>query len=160
MDAGIPVVNLDREFTARGAYRTLIKGDNYGMGVAAGALHRREAQGQGVSNPVIAEIAGIDELQLTQDALAGFNDTLAAYGFKVSQPAWPAAVHRRVRPGRSRPNLLQAAPKIDAIWNHDDDQGVGVLAAIQQANRKEFFMVGGAGSRDAMRRHQGGRQRR
>ena len=41
-------------------------------------------------------------------------------------------------------------PKIDAIWNHDDDQGVGVLAAIQQAGRKEFFMVGGAGSLDAM----------
>jgi ribose transport system substrate-binding protein len=37
------------------------------------------------------------------------------------------------------------------MWNHDDDQGVGVLAAIQQANRKEFFMVGGAGSANAMR---------
>jgi ribose transport system substrate-binding protein len=47
-------------------------------------------------------------------------------------------------------NLLQAAPQIDAIWNHDDDQGIGVLAAIQQAGRDEFFMVGGAGSRNAM----------
>ena len=37
------------------------------------------------------------------------------------------------------------------MWNHDDDQGVGVLAAIQQANRSEFFMVGGAGSANAMR---------
>jgi ribose transport system substrate-binding protein len=48
-------------------------------------------------------------------------------------------------------NLLQAQPKIDAMWNHDDDQGVGVLAAINQANRNEFFMVGGAGSANAMR---------
>lgn len=48
-------------------------------------------------------------------------------------------------------NLLQAAPKIDAIWNHDDDQGVGVLAAIQSANRSEFFMVGGTGSANVMR---------
>ena len=47
-------------------------------------------------------------------------------------------------------DLLQAAPKIDAIWNHDDDQGIGVMAAINQANRDEFFMVGGAGSRNAM----------
>ena len=35
MVAGIPVVNLDREFDTPQAYRTLIKGDNYGMGVSA-----------------------------------------------------------------------------------------------------------------------------
>jgi ribose transport system substrate-binding protein len=47
--------------------------------------------------------------------------------------------------------LLQAHPKIDAVWNHDDDQGIGVEAAIKQANRdKDFFMVGGAGSRRVM----------
>ena len=32
MAAGIPVVNVDREFTEPGAYRTLITGDNYGIG--------------------------------------------------------------------------------------------------------------------------------
>ncbi len=45
---------------------------------------------------------------------------------------------------------MQAAPKIDAIWNHDDDQGVGVLSAIEAAGRDEFFMVGGAGSKNVM----------
>ncbi len=52
--------------------------------------------------------------------------------------------------------LLASAPKIDAIWNHDDDQGVGVLAAIDAAGRDEFFMVGGAGSANAMRSIQAG----
>ena len=52
--------------------------------------------------------------------------------------------------------LLSAAPQIDAIWNHDDDQGVGVLAAIDAAGRDEFFMVGGAGSANAMRAIQSG----
>ena len=46
---------------------------------------------------------------------------------------------------------LDALPKLDALWNHDDDQGVGVLAAIDNAGRDEFFMVGGAGSANAMR---------
>jgi ribose transport system substrate-binding protein len=46
--------------------------------------------------------------------------------------------------------LLQALPKMDALWNHDDDQGIGVLAAVKQANRSEFLMVGGAGSRAAI----------
>jgi ribose transport system substrate-binding protein len=42
------------------------------------------------------------------------------------------------------------------MWNHDDDQGVGVLAAIKEANRSEFIMVGGAGSANAMREIQSG----
>ncbi|MGO1242170.1 MAG: substrate-binding domain-containing protein, partial [Cellulosimicrobium funkei] len=53
-------------------------------------------------------------------------------------------------------NLLQAAPQIDAIWNHDDDQGVGVLSAIENAGRDEFFMVGGAGSKQVMEHIQAG----
>src|SRR4029453_4791120 len=46
--------------------------------------------------------------------------------------------------------LLAAAPQIHPLGNPDDDQGVGVLAAIDAAGRDEFFMVGGAGSKNAM----------
>jgi ribose transport system substrate-binding protein len=149
MDAGIPVVNLDREFDTPQAYRTLIKGDNYGMGVAAATYIGDQLKAKNVSNPVIAEIAGIDNLQLTQDRSRGFAQTLAKYGYRVTARQ---AAQFTVESGQSvTANVLQAQPKIDAMWNHDDDQGVGVLAAINQANRKEFFMVGGAGSANAMR---------
>ncbi|MBO0868060.1 MAG: substrate-binding domain-containing protein [Micromonosporaceae bacterium] len=146
MGAGIPVVNLDREFSDPGASRLLIKGDNYGMGLAAGQYIGAKLKGK--TNPVIAEIAGIDNLPLTQDRSRGFRDGLAQYGLKVTNRV---AAQFTVQSGQDvTANLLQAAPKIDAIWNHDDDQGVGVLAAIKQAGRSEFFMVGGAGSLDAM----------
>ena len=36
MDAGIPVINVDREFASPFAARTTMLGDNYGMGVSAG----------------------------------------------------------------------------------------------------------------------------
>ena len=52
---------------------------------------------------------------------------------------------------RAASNLLQAAPQIDAVWNHDDDQGVGVKAAFDNAGRDEFAFIGGAGSANAMR---------
>ena len=146
MDAGIPVVNLDREFSDAGAARLLIKGDNYGMGLAAGLYIGNKLKGN--TGAVIAEIAGIDNLPLTQDRSRGFKDGLASFGLKVSNRV---AAQFTVQSGQDvTANLLQAASKIDAIWNHDDDQGVGVLAAIKQAGRKEFFMVGGAGSLDAM----------
>jgi ribose transport system substrate-binding protein len=148
MEAGIPVVNLDREFSDPLAYRVLIKGDNYGMGVAAGHYISTKLRDAGVSAPVIGEVAGIDNLPLTQDRSQGFADALATYGFEVTNRV--AAEFTADSGQQVTANLLQAAPQIDAIWNHDDDQGIGVLAAIGQANRDEFFMVGGAGSRNAM----------
>ena len=146
--AGIPVINLDREFPDALAYRLLIKGDNYGMGVAAGNYIAAQLKSKGVTAPIIGEIAGIDALPLTQDRSKGFKDALAANGFRVANRR--AAEFTADSGQREAAGLLQALPKMDALWNHDDDQGIGVLAAITQANRKEFFMVGGAGSKAAI----------
>ncbi len=148
MKAGIPVVNLDRAFPSAAAYRLQIKGDNYGMGLAAGAYVIEQLKAKGVSNPIIGEIPGIDSLELTQERTQGFNAALAAAGFKVAnrRPAEFTADSGQAAAAA----LLQALPKMDALWNHDDDQGIGVLAAIKQANRSEFFMVGGAGSKSAI----------
>jgi ribose transport system substrate-binding protein len=146
MQAGVLVVNLDREFSDASASRLLIKGDNYGMGFAAGNYIAGRLSGK--SNPVIAEIAGIDSLPLTQDRSKGFKDALALHNLKVTNRV---AAQFTAQSGQNvTANLLQGASHIDAIWNHDDDQGIGVLAAIKQANRSEFFMVGGAGSLDMM----------
>jgi ribose transport system substrate-binding protein len=146
MEAGIPVINVDREFSSPFAARTTVLGDNYGMGVSAGT-YICEKLGD---NPdaVVAEIAGIDSLPLTQDRSKGFADALEDCGLEVSNRV---AADFTVQGGEAAASqLLSAAPKIDAIWNHDDDQGVGVLAAIDAAGRDEFFMVGGAGSKNAM----------
>ncbi len=55
MEAGIPVVNVDREFSSEFAARTTILGDNYGMGVSAGEYICERMEGD--SDAVIAEIA-------------------------------------------------------------------------------------------------------
>jgi ribose transport system substrate-binding protein len=147
MDAGITVVNVDREFDSPFAARTTILGDNHGMGVSAGTYVCKELKGK--KDAVVAEIAGIDSLPLTQDRSKGFKEALADCGLKVTNRV---AAEFTVESGEeAATNLLQAAPKIDAIWNHDDDQGVGVMAAIKNSGRKEFFVVGGAGSANVMR---------
>ena len=146
MDAGIPVINVDREFSSDDAARVTILGDNYGMGVSAGEYICGKLGGK--SDAIVAEIAGIDSLPLTQDRTKGFNDALADCGLKVSARV---AADFTVAGGQAvTEQLLSANPHIDAIWNHDDDQGVGVLAAIDAAGRDEMFMVGGAGSLNAM----------
>ena len=91
---------------ARWPTRTWIGGDNYGMGVAAGTLHRQELKDKDVANPVIGEIAGHRHLPLTQDRSQGFEDALKTYGFKVT-PGQAAAVHRGVRPAGRRPTCCR-----------------------------------------------------
>ncbi|AMB59437.1 substrate-binding domain-containing protein [Microterricola viridarii] len=146
MQAGIPVINVDREFSSTFAARTTILGDNYGMGVSAGTYICEQLDGK--KDAIVAEIAGIDSLPLTQDRSAGFKDALSDCGLSVNNRV---AADFTVQGGEAATSqLLAAAPKIDAIWNHDDDQGIGVMAAINAAGRSEFFMVGGAGSKNAM----------
>ena len=153
-DAGIPVINLDRVFPDKLSYRTWIGGDNYGMGVAAGSYIGGRLKEKGVTSPVILEIQGIATLPLTQDRSRGFADSLKTFGFTVT--AKQDAQFTVESGTKVATSLMQAHPKIDAIWNHDDDQGIGVLAAIKEAGRNEFFVVGGAGSANAMREVQSG----
>ncbi|HET8928381.1 MAG TPA: substrate-binding domain-containing protein [Microbacterium sp.] len=144
MQAGIPVINVDREFSSPFAARSTILGDNYGMGVSAGTYICEQLGGDGF----VAEIAGIDSLPLTQDRSRGFADALSDCGLKVDARV---AADFTVAGGESATSqLLAANPQIDAIWNHDDDQGIGVMAAITSSGRDEFFMMGGAGSKNAM----------
>ena len=152
MEAGIPVINVDREFDDPNAARVTVLGDNYGMGVSAGQYVCEQADGN--EDAIVAEIAGIDSLPLTQDRSQGFEDALAECGLDVDARQ---AAEFTVESGEEvAANLLQAEPKIDFLWNHDDDQGVGVLAAIENAGRDEFTMIGGAGSANAMREIQDG----
>jgi ribose transport system substrate-binding protein len=152
MEAGIPVINVDREFSDPFAARTTILGDNYGMGVSAGTYICEQLEGN--DDAVVAEIAGIDSLPLTQDRSRGFADALESCGLDVDNRV---AADFTIAGGEAATSqLLSAAPQIDALWNHDDDQGIGVLAAIDSAGRDEFIMVGGAGSANAMQEIQSG----
>ena len=49
MEAGIPVINVDREFSSPFAARVTILGDNYGMGVSAGYVRLPADRGRTTS---------------------------------------------------------------------------------------------------------------
>jgi ribose transport system substrate-binding protein len=147
MRAGIPVVNLDRIFASPQAYRCWIGGDNYGMGLNAGNYIGEKLKDK--PNAKVIELAGLDNLELTKQRTQGFDDALKNYP-NIRKVARQAADFT-VESGQAKmAQLLQAQSQFDALWNHDDDQGVGALRAIAQAGRKDFLMVGGAGAKSAM----------
>ncbi|MFF3458295.1 substrate-binding domain-containing protein [Streptomyces sp. NPDC002730] len=147
MKAGIPVINLDRIFASPQAYRCWIGGDNYGMGLNAGNYIGEQLKDK--PNAKVIELAGLDNLELTKQRTQGFDDALKNYP-NIKKVARQAADFT-VESGQAKmAQLLQAQKQFDALWNHDDDQGVGALRAIAQAGRKDFLMVGGAGAKSAM----------
>jgi ribose transport system substrate-binding protein len=136
--AGIPVINLDRKFNDASAYRMFLAGDNYKVGFNAGSYICSKLKGN--KNAVIGEITGIATLALTKERSDGFKTSLANCGLKVSRQVNASFT---VQSGQqAMANLLAAAPKLDAVFNHDDDQNIGSEAAAKQAGRTEFFIVG------------------
>jgi ribose transport system substrate-binding protein len=147
MDAGIPVVNVDRAFSTAQAYRTWIGGDNYGIGVQAGNYFAEELGCQGN----VVEIQGLAGIQVTEQRSQGFRDAIEQCdgGIEIvaSQPAdFLPDVGQDVME-----TILNANPEIDAVYTHDDDMAVGVVAAIENAGRQdEMFLTGAGGSTAAM----------
>ncbi|MBM9618244.1 substrate-binding domain-containing protein [Streptomyces zhihengii] len=147
MKAGIPVVNLDRIFASPQAYRCWIGGDNYGMGLNAGNYIGEQLKDK--PDAKVIELAGLDNLELTKQRTQGFDDALK--NFPNIRKVARQAADFTVESGQAKmAQLLQAQSQFDALWNHDDDQGVGALRAIAQAGRDDFLMVGGAGAKSAM----------
>src|SRR4051794_6871036 len=148
MDQGIPVINIDREFSSASAYHTLIAGDNYGIGVQAGNYFADQLKCKGD----VVEIQGIAGISVTEQRSQGFADQIKKRcngGIKIvaQQPA-------DFVPDKGlsvMENILQANKHIDAVYTHDDDMGEGVAAAIQNAGRdKEMWMTGAGGSKKVM----------
>ena len=148
MAAGIPVIDIDREFTEQGAFRSLITGDNYGIGYQAGNYFADQLKCSGN----VVEIQGIAGISVTEQRSKGFADQIKKRcndGIKIvaQQPA-------DFVPDKGlsvMENILQKNKDIDAVYTHDDDMGEGVASAIENAGRdKEMWMTGAGGSKAVM----------
>ncbi|HWL41617.1 MAG TPA: substrate-binding domain-containing protein [Ilumatobacter sp.] len=144
MEAGIPVINVDRLFDTPEAARATILGDNYQIGAKAAAYvaERLDCSGD------VVEIQGIAGISVTDDRSQGFADTLDALcGNGISIVAQQPADFRPDLGLQVMEAILQANTSIDAVYTHDDDMAEGVVAAIENAGREgEMFLTGAGGS--------------
>jgi ribose transport system substrate-binding protein len=142
MEAGIPVVNVDRLFATPEAARATILGDNYDIGAKAATFISGQLNCEGN----VVEIQGIAGISVTTDRSKGFADTLEALcgdGIKIvaQQPAdFTPDLGLQVMEA-----ILQANSDIDAVYTHDDDMAEGVVAAIENAGREDEMILTGAG---------------
>lgn len=149
MDAGIPVVNVDRLFASETAARTTIAGDNYGIGVSAGNYIAEQLGCEGR----VVEIQGLAGISVTEERTQGFADAIEQCDGGIEIVAQQPADFLPDRGLEVMEAILQAEEQIDAVYTHDDDMAEGVMAAIENAGREEeMFVTGAGGSRAAMER--------
>jgi ribose transport system substrate-binding protein len=142
MEAGIPVINVDRLFASPDAARATILGDNYEIGVKAAEYIAEQLDCQGN----VVEIQGIAGISVTTDRTQGFADTIEELcGNGITIVAQQPADFLPDMGLEVMEAILQANDDIDAVYTHDDDMAEGVVAAIENAGREDEMVLTGAG---------------
>ena len=139
----VPVLTLDR--SAKGIkVASHIASDNVAGGKLAGELIVQQLGGKGN----VVELQGQPGTDAARDRSNGFRQALAAApGLKIvaSQPA----NFDRTQGLNVMENILQAHPKVDAVFAADDEMALGAIKAIQTA-RLKIVVVGFDGTPDAL----------
>ena len=140
-EAGIPLIIVDRNIESED-FTMYIGGDNRGIGVEAARFIGKALNGKGT----VAEVMGIAGISVTSDRHQGFADTLKSEFPGIQIVSSLAADFNAEKALNVTESILQAHPKIQAIYSHDDDMNVGVLQALKQAKRTDVMLTGAGGS--------------
>lgn len=144
---GVFVTVVDRGLTDPSAQDAYVAGDNTAFGRVAGNYFVQRLGAQGGNVVVLRGIPTVIDNQ----RVAAFN--AAVKGSKVKVLDAKFGNWNRDDAFKVMQDYLTRFPRIDAVWASDDDMAVGVLRAIQQANRKDIkFIVGGAGMKEAIKK--------
>lgn len=139
----VPVITLDR--AANGVkVASHIASDNVAGGKLAGELIAKQLGGKGD----VVELQGIPGASAARDRGQGFHQAMsAAPGIKIV--ASQSADFDRTKGLNVMENILQAQPKIDAVFAHNDEMALGAIKAIQ-ATKRHIIVVGFDGTDDAV----------
>ncbi len=137
LDAGIPLVNFDRELDDQ-AYTALVKGDNEGIGTNAAAWLVDKLDGTGnvfmLSGPPVSVTTQRDN---------GFTEGIQ--GTDIEVVGLQDGGYQREKGYTVMQNALVANPEIDAIFAIDDEMALGALQAVKEAGRDDIQYITGAG---------------
>jgi ribose transport system substrate-binding protein len=142
--AGIPVIDLNRRVQSD-KYTVRIGSDDVQVGVRIGEFLVKKLNGKG--NLVL--LRGKAGASVTNQREEGIMSVIAkSPGMKVI--AKMASEHQRAEGMRFMEDLLQAHPKIDAVYCLNDEIALGALGAIEAAKRKGILVTGIDANKDAL----------
>jgi ribose transport system substrate-binding protein len=136
--AGIKVICLERNLLEP-VYDIFVGADNVAIGEMAGQFVAEQLQG--VENPVVIEIKGLLGTKPQEERHAGarkYIDEVPGVTVIEEVGNWLQDEGQR-----RMEDLLQAHPRIDAVYAHNDPMAVGAYLAARDAGRvEEMLFVG------------------
>lgn len=136
--ANIPVITMDRQSNG-GDVVAHIGFDAIKSGNIAGDYIAEQMKGK--TDAKIVEIQGIMGTNVAQDRSKGFNESMTRNKLKII--ARQTADFDRAKAMTVMENILQANPKIDAVYAANDEMALGALEAIKASGRsKDIVLIG------------------
>ncbi|WP_394155957.1 ABC transporter substrate-binding protein [Loktanella salsilacus] len=145
-NSGVWVTVVDRGLAIPGIEDLYVAGDNPGFGIVSGEFMRSQMPDGGK----IVVLRGIPTT-IDNERVAGFEAAIEGSGIEIvgmEHGNW-----NRDDSFNVMQDFLSKHDQIDAVWASDDDMAVGVLAAIEAADRQDVkFVLGGAGMKEMVKR--------
>lgn len=137
--AGIPVINMDTQVKENSLTEAFVGSDNKNAGFVCGEdLKERLPNGGKV---VILECSSRNSVN---QRITGFEESIANAGFEVLNRA--DVDGDRVKAKEEMKKFLEEYPEIDAVMCGNDPIALGVLEAVEEADRKNILIYGVDGS--------------
>lgn len=133
MDAGIPVVTMDRMVDCDVTVKVI--GDNYGMGAMAADKLAEMLDGKGN----IIELCGTSGSSATVDRQGGFEDTLKEKYPDMKVVDWQDCDYAAAPAATYMEDMLQkyGEGEIQAIYAHNDQMAMAAVETIAAAGRQD-----------------------
>ncbi len=145
-DQGVFITVVDRGLTEEGIEDIYVAGNNFEMGRISGEYIKEQLPDGGD----IVVLRGIPTT-LDDERVEGFKSVIDGTNVNILDMQY--ANWNRDDGFEVMQDYLSRFPKIDAVWAQDDDVLLGVLEAVKQAGREdEFFIIGGAGMKEIVKR--------
>jgi len=139
-ESGIKVICLERDL-AEPVYDMFVGADNVVIGEMAGQYIKEYLESKSIANPIVVEMKGLLGTKPQEERHEGarkYIDTVT--GVKVVEEV---ANWLQSEAKNRMETLLQANPRIDAVYAHNDPMAVGCFMADREAGReKEMIFVG------------------
>ena len=133
--AKIPVVTLTRP-SHGGEVVQHVDTDNVSGARMAGEMVAKAMDYKGK----LIELTGIPGAPSTRDRASGFEEIIEKYP-DIQIVAKQTANYNRQEGLEVTENLLEGYPDVEAIFAHNDEMALGVLAALKAANRTDVMTV-------------------
>jgi ribose transport system substrate-binding protein len=145
-EQGVFITVVDRGLADPDIQDIYVAGDNPGMGRVSAEFMVERLGGEGK----IVVLRGIPTV-IDNERVEAFMEVIEGTNIEVLGMEY--ANWNRDDGFRVMQDFLTRFPEIDAVWAQDDDIALGVLEAINQANRQdEMWVLGGAGMKEMIQR--------